>query len=134
MEAIYKNIYKDDFIDINKRFLNGLIEDNNSWSDSSKEGFYFMIAIMTDIIKYTARNNLTGIALQLNRRRPTRALITVRIKHSFDARARKAPTGLHCSNVASRTGEGPDHPEAFHREPARALFASHLNIEDQRGL
>jgi hypothetical protein len=44
MEANYENINKDDFIDINKRFLIEFIEENKSWSDSSKESFYFMIA------------------------------------------------------------------------------------------
>ena len=44
MEANYENIKKDDFIDINKRFLTEFIEENKSWSDSSKESFYFMIA------------------------------------------------------------------------------------------
>ena len=44
MEANYENISKDDFIDINKRFLIEFIEENKSWSDSSKESFYFMIA------------------------------------------------------------------------------------------
>jgi c-di-GMP-related signal transduction protein len=40
MEANYENINKDDYIYINKRFLIELIEDNKSWSASSKEGFY----------------------------------------------------------------------------------------------
>ena len=44
MEANYENINKDDFIDINKRFLIEFFEENKSWSDSSKESFYFMIA------------------------------------------------------------------------------------------
>jgi len=44
MEANYENINKDDFIDINKRFLIEFIEENKSWGDSSKESFYFMIA------------------------------------------------------------------------------------------
>ena len=44
MEANYENISKDDFIDINKRFLIEFIEENKSWGDSSKESFYFMIA------------------------------------------------------------------------------------------
>jgi len=64
MEANYENINKDDFIDINKRFLIEFIEENKSWGDSSKESFYFMIArylynkkIMTDIPKYTVRKD-----------------------------------------------------------------------------
>ena len=44
MEANYENINKDDFIDINKRFLIEFIEENKSWGDSSKESFYFTIA------------------------------------------------------------------------------------------
>ena len=39
MEANYENINKDDFIDINKRFLIEFIEENKSWGDSSKESF-----------------------------------------------------------------------------------------------
>jgi hypothetical protein len=44
MEANYKNINKDDFIDFDKRFLMEFIEENKSWSVSSKESFFFMIA------------------------------------------------------------------------------------------
>lgn len=40
----YDNVDKDDFIDVNKRQLMGIIEKNNVWSDASKEGLYFMIA------------------------------------------------------------------------------------------
>ena len=34
---------QDDFIDLNKRELMSLIENNKSWKDGSKEGLLFMI-------------------------------------------------------------------------------------------
>lgn len=40
----YDNVDKEDYIDINKRQLMGIIENNDSWNDSSKEGIYFMIS------------------------------------------------------------------------------------------
>ena len=44
MASNYDNIEKDTFIELNKRNLMGIIEKNEKWGDSSKEGLLFMIA------------------------------------------------------------------------------------------
>ena len=44
MTSNYDNIEKDSYIDMNKRELMGIIEKNEKWGDSSKEGLLFMIA------------------------------------------------------------------------------------------
>ena len=43
-EHNFKRENYDDYIDVNKRELMGIIEKNENWNDSSKEGLYFMIA------------------------------------------------------------------------------------------
>lgn len=44
MDKNYDNVDKTNFIDVNKRELMGIIDKNKNWSDSSKEGLYFMIS------------------------------------------------------------------------------------------
>jgi hypothetical protein len=44
LKTINPNLNISDYIDKNKRLLSGLIENNKDWSDSSKEGLYFMIS------------------------------------------------------------------------------------------
>jgi hypothetical protein len=44
MSKNYNNINKETFIDDNKRALMGIIDKNENWGDSSKEGLHFMIS------------------------------------------------------------------------------------------
>ena len=40
----YPDAKQEDFIDIHKKYLMGIIQNNKSWSDGSKEGLLFMIS------------------------------------------------------------------------------------------
>ena len=44
MSKHYDNMDKVNYIEVNKRELMGIIEKNENWSDSSKEGLLFMIS------------------------------------------------------------------------------------------
>ena len=65
MDKNYDNIVKETFIDDNKRALMGIIDNHESWSDSSKDGLYFMISryiydkkIMIGMLNYIHKKDL----------------------------------------------------------------------------